>query len=140
MEGYASEVGSREVASLVSDLLPVLIDKAGDNNSRIRSDTVPCCAVLFCAVKLDGQGWGQGEYIFCCAARSYDVLTLSKKHPPALPLNCTLHILVIPVSRVVTAHEAVNAYIEAVSNMDVHAQEPLQLPQCTCIHALLLCL
>ena len=36
MEGYASEVGSREVASLVSDLLPVLIDKAGDNNSRIR--------------------------------------------------------------------------------------------------------
>ena len=36
VEVYASEVGSREVASLVSDLLPVLIDKAGDNNSRIR--------------------------------------------------------------------------------------------------------
>ena len=46
VEDYASEVGSREVASLVSDLLPVLIDKAGDNNSRIRCDMVLGCAVL----------------------------------------------------------------------------------------------
>lgn len=36
IETYASEVGSREVGSLVSDLLPILIDKAGDNNTRIR--------------------------------------------------------------------------------------------------------
>ena len=36
IEVYASEVGSREVTSLVSELLPVLIDKAGDNNTRIR--------------------------------------------------------------------------------------------------------
>ena len=36
IEVYASEVGSREVSSLVSELLPVLIDKAGDNNTRIR--------------------------------------------------------------------------------------------------------
>lgn len=36
IESYASEVGAREVTSLVSELLPVLIDKAGDNNTRIR--------------------------------------------------------------------------------------------------------
>lgn len=36
IESYASEVGGREVTSLVSELLPVLIDKAGDNNTRIR--------------------------------------------------------------------------------------------------------
>ena len=58
VEGYASEVGSREVASLVSDLLPVLIDKAGDNNSRIRSDTMLSCAVLCCVPSLGRQAWG----------------------------------------------------------------------------------
>ena len=36
IESYASEVGAREVSSVVSDLLPILIDKTGDNNSRIR--------------------------------------------------------------------------------------------------------
>ncbi len=38
IEKYASEAGGREVASLVSDLLPILIDKAGDNNTRIRCE------------------------------------------------------------------------------------------------------
>ena len=36
IEKHASEVGGREVSSLVSDLLPILIDKVGDNNTRIR--------------------------------------------------------------------------------------------------------
>ncbi|DBB10866.1 TPA: hypothetical protein ACH3X3_007335 [Trebouxia sp. C0006] len=43
IEKYAAEAGGREVTSLVSDLLPILIDKAGDNNTRIRdssTDTV----------------------------------------------------------------------------------------------------
>ena len=45
IESYASEVGGREVASLVSELLPVLIDKTGDNNTRIRYAAAPAsCA------------------------------------------------------------------------------------------------
>ncbi len=38
IEKYAAEAGGREVTSLVSDLLPILIDKAGDNNTRIRCE------------------------------------------------------------------------------------------------------
>lgn len=43
IESCGSEAGSRDVSSLVSELLPILLDKAGDNNTRIRdssSDTV----------------------------------------------------------------------------------------------------
>ena len=43
IENYASEAGGREVASLVSDLLPILIDKAGDNNTRIRCEVWHDC-------------------------------------------------------------------------------------------------
>ena len=44
IENYASEAGGREVASLVSDLLPILIDKAGDNNTRIRCELWHDCS------------------------------------------------------------------------------------------------
>lgn len=38
-----TEAGSRDVNSLISDMLPILLDKTGDNNTRIRdssSDTI----------------------------------------------------------------------------------------------------
>ena len=43
IQNCGSEAGSRDVNSLVSDILPILLDKAGDNNTRIRdssSDTI----------------------------------------------------------------------------------------------------
>lgn len=43
IESCASQAGGRDVNSLVSDILPILLDKTGDNNTRIRdssSDTV----------------------------------------------------------------------------------------------------
>ena len=43
IQNCGTEAGSRDVNSLVSDILPILLDKAGDNNTRIRdssSDTI----------------------------------------------------------------------------------------------------